>query len=171
MPGALLTEIRDVHDAQLLTALREQSSRKILYRTPLVKIPGIVASAAFADGDAVGVKFNIGVPTSGTITTTLLSDLDDEGLSLAFILFDDDFDGGTDNSAFDMTDANELKYCGFLTVSNFQALNDNQLGQSSTVLDYVAPTGRLWVQAVARGAVNIGVSTDYGISLILEDHS
>jgi len=166
-----IQEVKDVRDDGVRLAILEQSSRKRLYRTPHQNIPGVVAGVAYADGEAIGVKFSVPVPPVGTITTTLLTDLDKEALAVAFLLFDDDFTGGTDNSAFDMADADKLKYCGFVTVSGFQSLSDNAVGQSTTVLDYVAPKGLLYVQAVARGAQNLTASTDYGVSFILEDHS
>ena len=165
------TRTPDVHDHSVETAILEQRSHKDLRRTPFQVVPGVVASVAYADGDALGTKFRVPVSSSGTITLTLVSDLDKEALSIAFLLFDDDFAGGTDNSAFDKADADRDKFIGFLTVSSFQSLNDNAVGQSATVLDFVAPKRELFVQAVAKGAQNLTKSTDYGVSFVYEDHS
>ncbi len=161
----------NVYDDKVRQAILEQTSRKRLYRTPHITVPGCAPGVAYADGDALGIKFTVPVPEFGTITQTNLTDMDKEALAVALLFFDDDFDGGTDNSAFDMTDADKVKFVGFITVSNFQSLSDNALGQSSTIMDFVAPKRRLYVQAVARGAQNLTASTDYGVSFIYEDHS
>ena len=142
-----------------------------LIRTPHQVVTGVISGAAYADGDALGTRFTVSVPTAGTIRTVLLTDMDKEALSVSMLMFDKAFDGGTDNAAFDLTDNDREAWVGSLSVTNFESLNDNALGLARGAWDYVAPQGQIWIQALTRGAQNLSAGTDYGVSFVIEDHS
>jgi len=169
--GRGVVKIQDVYDDDVRQAILEQTSRIKLVDTVFTTIPGVVSGAAYADGDALGLQFAFGVPTSGTITRVLLGDMDKEALAVELLLFRDAFTGGTDNSAFDMADADRTKVIGPITVTSFTQYNDNALGHKELAYDYVAPNGLLYVQAITRGVQNLSASTDYGVQMTIEDHS
>lgn len=145
-------------------------ARRRLHRTPHQIVPQ-VGTGAHADGDALGSRFTISVPTSGTIVTAILTDLAAQALPVSFLLFDKAFDSGTDDSAFDLTDGDREAFIGTVSVSTFESLNDNALGTARGSWDFVAPQGVLWVQGISRGATDTDAAGDYGVSFIYEDHS
>lgn len=150
---------------------RPLESRKILVRTPHQVIPGLAPSAAYASGDALGVRFVIDVPTQGTIVTAHLTDMAKQDALVTLVLFDNTFTSGTDNAAFDMTDADAPYYIGKIDISSYADFNDNSVASARGAWDYVAPEGRLWVQAVVYGTPTLAAATDIGVSLVIEDHS
>lgn len=133
------------------------------YITPIFSIPGIVTGAAYADLDAMGVAFSIAVPYSGVIQTAIYYDLDDEGLQLDLWLLDSQPAIQTDNSALAFTDSDlqkvipgsPLRFTTFADAANGQTSSLSNIGAG-----YCNPTRRLWIQAQARGALNIAASSE-----------
>ncbi len=134
-------------------------------------IPGMHTGSAYASGDALGTKFEIIVPTVGVIVAAYLTDMDKEELAVDFLAFNDDFVGGTDDSAFDLSDADRHRIAVPLTISSYMSFNDNSLGYWTGARAYLAPEGKLYIQAITRGAQNLTALTDYALSLVIEDHS
>ena len=140
------------------------------FKTPFVTLPG-VAVAAHANGDALGTKFVVTVPSSGTLQAAILPDMAKQSLQVDFILFTADFTGGTDDAAFDMADADRVNLAGFISVSSFADFNDSSVGLTrSWGLDYVAPLGMFYVQAVARGAITPAAVDDFSVSFIINSN-
>lgn len=170
MKAVLVNDQHDGTAAEITADGRLKVDAQITY--PLwgsdwVPIPGLSA-VQYAAGDALGIKFSIAVPTSGTIQTALVTDLADQASLTDFILFDADFTGGTNNSAYDMTDADRAKFVGFVQVSTYSSFNDNAVGQAKGIgLDYIAPQGRLYVQAVTRGTPTYAIA-DAQLKLLIE---
>ena len=142
-----------------------------VHATPWVAIPGIGAAAAFADEDAFGTVFQFDVPTSGIIQSALVVDEDDEALAVDLVLFRDEITSGTDNSAYAPTRTDLLNFEGYVRLGTRGGVSGATLGNNDGIAKaYVAPKGRLWVQAVARGALNIAADKAYYVSLrILAD--
>ena len=141
-----------------------------VFRTPITTIPGVVPSVAYASGDAVGTKFTLEVPIRGTIDQAILIDQDKEQILLCLYLFNGDFDGGTDNSAFDMTDGNATRLLAVIPMGMFYATSDNAVGFVSDLgIVYLAPQGLLYIQAVTRGVPNLTAATDYAVGLVIRE--
>lgn len=124
-------------------------------------IPGIGTGVAYADGDALGtlIEFPNVVRArrrSGTLMAALYYDLDDEGLTVDLHLFAQSITSGTDNSAYDPSDAEVRAYVGTVTFTTFSNLGSNQVSAVSNIgLDFVLEGTSLYGQAVARGALNV----------------
>lgn len=141
------------------------------YTTARLEIPGVVPAVAFTDKDAFGTIFAIDVPKSGIIQSALWFDLDDEGLAMDVWLFREPFTPTTDNAAFAISDADLLKVEGVISfaTTDFRDAANNQLAHRGGIaISYVAPDGRLYCQAVARGAVDIaaGKSPQFSMRII-----
>lgn len=135
-------------------------------RTPPRPVPGIAPSVAYAAEDALGTKFTIPVPPKGIILSALLIDTDDNTDEIDFLLFDRDFTGGTDNSAFTLAAGDHEALIGVFAIDTFKAVNGDQIGVANNIgLAYSAPEGVLNIQAVTQGTQNFGSGT--GVSLIL----
>lgn len=138
------------------------------FQTPVTTIPGLHAGSAYASGDALGTRFSLAVPVYGTFVDTPLQDLDKEELQVDFFVFNRDFTGGTDDSPFAPADADLDACIGVIAVSTFFSANASSMGQASNLpKDYIAPSGRLWFQAVTRGAPNLTAVTDYKVSFVI----
>lgn len=138
------------------------------FATPLTTIPGIGAGAAYAAGDAFGDKFTLNVPHSGVIHTALMLDKDDEGIETELVLFAGDFTAAVDNAVFSVTDADMEGFVGTISFTVFKNFGANQVSTVSAIgLTYVAPQGRLWVQAVTRGAPNIAAANIPMVRLLI----
>ena len=129
-------------------------------RTAVFSPTGIGTGAAYADKDAMGtVAGSIIVPTQGTIETAKYFDLDDEGLQVDLWLFESAPADQTDNAAFSLTDA-ELQTV--IDVISFASFSDAANGQFSIRRAlgtcYTSPTGLIYFQLQARGALNIAAS-------------
>lgn len=136
--------------------------------TEFTTIPGIVTGIAYASGDAFGAKFTIDVPHSGVIHTALMLDKDDEGLETELVLFRGDFVATADNSAFAVTDADLQDFVGTISFTVFKNFDANQVCTVSALgLAYKAPQGKLWIQAVTRGAPNIAAASLPMVKLVI----
>lgn len=127
-------------------------------QTPMV-IPGIGTGAAYAAGDCLGTLFEIEVPASGVIYSGTYWDLDDEAILTDFRIFKTKVTSGTDNAAWSPTDTAMLSFITNLSFFNF---TDDINSQTSELVNigkaYTAPQGKLWVQAVTRGAPTIAAA-------------
>ena len=136
------------------------------FHTSMLVVPGIVSGAAYAAGDAMGTKFAFKAPEVGVLRKVACVDQDKEGIAF-YILFwsSSRIDGGTDNSAFDMTDSNSEVFQGFIEVSTFAALSDNSVAMEGDLyMPFVAPDGLLTAQLVTRGAPNFTAPTDMRVA-------
>ena len=118
---------------------------------------GIVTGAAYADLDAMGtIAFRLKVPKSGIIQSAIYYDLDDEGLQVDLWLLDERPDAQTDNAALAHSDADLLKVIDVIQFAGFRDAANGQVSpQDGLGIAYVAPSGWLYMQLQARGALNI----------------
>jgi hypothetical protein len=131
-----------------------------VWRSDLITIPGVGAASAYTSGDAFGTAFALqGVPPSGTITSVVFLDYDDEGITKDLALFSAPFTGTADNAAFAPSDDDLRNLLGVVRISSFRDFSVNQVGQAIPALWY--DTGRpevgetLYGQFVTRGTDNI----------------
>ena len=132
-----------------------------LTSTPVQTIPGIVAGAAYASGDAFGEKFSLRVPKQGVISTFVFIDKDDEGITKELIILNRDFTAVADNAVFDISDDSLVNSVGVIDIDavDFRDLGSNQIATITPALWYEAPTGSLYCQFVTRGADNIAAGS------------
>lgn len=144
-------------------------SAKVLgatYSVGPITIPGIGAAAIYADLDAFGTKFWVDVPKSGVIQSAIMYDVDDEGITTELWLFNADFTETADNAAFEVSDADLVKSEGVISIATFHNAANNQVGRvDGLAKSYVAPSGRLWIQAVTRGTPTIAAGQSPMIAL------
>ena len=144
-----------------------------IYKSPVIKVPGIGAASAYAAADAFGTKVVInGLPNQGTISDVIFIDKDDEGIVKELVLFDHDFTGTADNSAFAPTDADLENLVGVVSISNFYNYSVNQVGRATPALFYSTDPrspGRLYGQFVTRGADNIAAGSEPLFFLVVVD--
>ena len=136
---------------------------------PYMVIPGLHITTAYGSGDALGTKFSIDVPVWGGFREVRLKDLAKQSLQVDFLVFDRDFTGGTDDSAFDMADGDDP--IGVLSVTTFFDQNDNSYGHKAADLEYYVPDGRLYLQAVIRGTPTLASLKDYQVSFLILDNN
>lgn len=146
-----------------------QTARRYV-QTPFVRVPQPAAGVAYGDEDAFGTKFVIDVPKSGTVVTALAIDQDDEDINVDLMLFNDDFTSGTDNDPFAPSLSTILKYAGNVTLSTRKGVSGLTVTVNPNIqLAYSAPKGKLWVQAIARGAINMAAGTNYYVALVIAE--
>lgn len=157
-------EVRVSPEGLLLTGGR-------IFVTPYVPIPGIGAAVEYANEDAFGTRFQFAVPTSGIIQATLVLDDDDENISVDLLLFSSAPATGTDNDAYAPSTNDLRRLEAVLNLGVRYGVNGATIGYNpGLAVPYSAPDGVLWVQAVARGALNIAAGKTYQVALrILAD--
>ena len=139
-------------------------------QTPFVMVPGIVAGVAYGDEDAFGTRFIVDVPKSGTIVTALAIDEDDEDINVDLMLFNDTFTSGVNNDPFAPSLTDILKYAGDVTLSTRKGVSGVTVTVNSNLQHaYSAPKGKLWVQAIARGAINMAAAKNYYVALVIAE--
>ena len=127
-----------------------------IFATPWTIVPGIGAGVAYADKDAFGTLFLFDpVPKSGIIMTALMTDIDSEDINVDLFLFNAEITTGTDNSAFNQNAFELTAYEGIVTLATRKNASTMYGNNDNLHKAYVAPEGKLWVQAVARGAIDI----------------
>ena len=124
--------------------------------------PNIATGAAYAANDAIGGMQEIDVPVSGVIQSANYWDRDDEGLQVDIAICSERFATSiADNAAFSLLDEDTLKV---IHVISFSSFTDFINGQMSSVVSigkaYYAPSGKLYIQAIARGALNIAAGSE-----------
>ncbi len=157
-------EVRVSPEGLLLTGGR-------IFATPYVEIPGIGAAAEYADEEAFGTRFQFAVPKSGIIQATLVLDEDDENITVDLLLFSSAPTTGTDNSAY-APSVNDLRRLeAVLNLDVRYGVSGATIGYNpGLAVPYSAPDGILWVQAIARGALNIAANKTFQVALrILAD--
>jgi hypothetical protein len=137
--------------------LKAQSQDKIYSIPELpVEIPGITFGDALDAGDALGTPLPLIVPKRGILYSATFWDMDDDGFQVDLEIFKEPIAAVAWDSAYAPTDAEMMN---FVTELNFVAFDDHGAAQTSQIknigLAYTAPLGKLWIQAVARGASNI----------------
>lgn len=143
-------------------------------QTQWVSIPGLTA-AAYADEDAFGTKFVIDslmdgspFPKSGVIQTLLVVDEDDEDIDVDLFLYTKDIVSGTDNAAYAPTILDTLQLVGVVRNATRRGVSGVTIGNNDTIAKaFVCPNRKLFVQAVARGALNIAANTPYYVSMVM----
>jgi hypothetical protein len=140
-----------------------------VFDTGAIIIPGVATGVAYASGDALGTQIAFTVPQSGLIQGAVFVNQSAQSIALDIILFKDFFDGGTDNAAFDMTDANYVRLIGGISISTFFSFNDNVYAQAFNLgIPYnLGDKNLLWVQAVIRGIVTAVAVSDYTLRLLI----
>lgn len=135
-----------------------------VYRSPLIKVPGLTLGGAYEAADAFGTMITIsGLPNEGVITNVFYFDYDDEGITKELVLFDEAFVEAANDAAFDITDADLRKVIGVINIATFRNYSLNQFGQATPALYYatdVRTPGTLYGQFVTRGADNIAAGSE-----------
>lgn len=165
---ALLTGRSD-HGADEIAHVSEHGAvrtAKRIVATSWVLVPGTSAASAYADEDAFGTRFTLDVPRSGVITSAMAIDEDDEDLDVNLFLFREDITSGTDNSAYAPSTSDLLKLEAIINLDLRYGVSGATLGYNpGLVVPYIAPAGLLWVQAVARGALNLAAGKRWFVAL------
>ncbi len=136
-----------------------------------VQVPGIGTGSAYADGDAFGSLIKLSDvfrsdKRSGTIVKVVLYDLDDEGLPVDFVFFRRSVTATADNSAFAISDTDNLASVGFISVTDFRNWGNNQLGQNITDrLWCTSDSTDLYLLLVIRGAANVAAGSEPWITV------
>ena len=160
---------RQVDGATLIQVAGDVLTVGRKFCTGYLQLPRMTAAVLYTTGDAVGGKFIIPVPLSGTIEVAVLLDKDDEGLAMDLAIFTKNFVAAADNDAFTVTDQ-ELE--GFLATISFATFSNFATNQVSTVanmgLDYIAPERRLYCQMIARSGPTIAADNFPMVSLTIK---
>lgn len=140
--------------------------------TDHVRIPGIVAGAAYTSGDAMGEPFWIDLKGArkGLIVGMLVGDLDKESLGFDLLLFANLPEATTDNAELDLSDNDRGNSRGYISITagDYIALKTSSLGQvRDWSLPFDAPEGRIAAMAVTRGAPNYTAANDLSVALVL----
>jgi len=141
--------------------------------TGWITVPGIVAGAAYASGDAVGTRFAVPVgASSGFVQAVSVFDLDKESLAFDVFLFTEPFTPTADNAAMDVADDDRHKFLGHVgvTAADYAALNDSSVATVANVnLPFVLPgTQVLHAQLVTRGTPNYAGSQDLSVRFLVQ---
>ena len=125
-----------------------------------VEIPGITAANALEIGDCMGTPFKIQVPKSGIIISSLMLDLDDEGVEINLELFKDDITVIGDDNAWAPTDADLLHFVAEIAFASFDDHINNQTSEVKRIdKAYSIKDGVFTIQAVTRGEPNIAAGS------------
>lgn len=136
-----------------------------VYDTGPIEIPGITA-AAYLALDAMGARFEVPVPKSGTIEAARFYDLSDQGLGMKLWMFKSAFTATADNSPLAPSDSDLLNFEGAISFSNFHDGNTGQVASEDALgISYVAPKGVLYCQMQCLGAPTISAAAFPKISL------
>lgn len=144
--------------------------KTLMVNTPVQKVPGIVAAAAYADEDQIGTQFQIPVPKEGIILGAHSIDEDDESIAFNLLLFSAPLqDVVADNAPFLLTPGPDYdKFIGAILIDTFINISAMNLGNETNVnLPYVAPVGNLTVVVVTTGTPTYAANADLFISLQL----
>lgn len=138
--------------------------------TRRVKVPGIGYASAYAAGDAFGTSFVFPAlfraeKPSGTITSVVIHDLDDENIQLDVPLFIAPFTATADNSAFAPSDNDNLNCRGVISVTTFSNWANNGLGEWNGSKWINTVDGNIYTQIVAQGAPNIAAGKEPWIEI------
>ncbi|MCK9602593.1 MAG: hypothetical protein M0R06_26335 [Sphaerochaeta sp.] len=141
--------------------------------TRLVKVPGITADAAHADGDALGTMITFpdvfrAERCSGVIVGAFILDLDNEGLQVDLPIFTRAFTATADDSAFTPSDTDMLACRAVLEIYTFSNWGANQFGRWVDNPIWInGESVNLYTQVVARGAINIAAGADPYVGIVV----
>lgn len=138
------------------------------FKTAVTTPPNVSLASAYQALDALGTVFAFDVPESGVILSAVYYDLDDEGLQVDLLLFDESPRQQVDNGAVSMPDTEVTKAIGRIQFTTFADLAISQFSTVTNVgLAYTAAGGKLWAQAVAQGALNIAAGALPAFRLVI----
>lgn len=130
-----------------------------------------VGTDIYAQGDALGTKFELSVPDRGIIRGITVTDVDDEAsITVNVWIFESEPTGIAANSAFALTDADlELVQAIHLIDVDFNAINGFAKFEQ-TAIPYVTKGGRLWCQCELEGSATptFAATTDVKIRMFVE---
>jgi hypothetical protein len=142
-----------------------------LWTTDNTTVPGI-NNVQYGTGDAFGTKIALtGLPEHGIIKTISLTDLADQDAAFDLILFDADITSGTNNSAYDMADADASKILGHIAIvaGNYSSFADNSMAtQNGIDIAYILDGGAMTIQCVARGTPTYAAAGDVVFRLTID---
>ncbi len=131
-----------------------------------IAIPGIGAGAEGAL-DAMGIQFTISVPKRGVIISSTYYDLDFESTQVNVHLFNRKVTAIADNDAWTLSDGDApylvktLEFVSYITHSNTVYIFDlTNIGKA-----YIAPSGKLWVQAQCMVICTIAVAPLFSLQI------
>ena len=121
------------------------------------KIDLEVLTAAYANGDAVGQKFELDGAAlrpkgGGIIQSMTLVDKDDDGVEVDVVLFDDDFSATTDGSSMNISDEDANKLIGTVNLATYKDQGDVKTATASNIqLGYSCKSKSIFGQLITRG--------------------
>ena len=125
-----------------------------------VEIPGTTASA-YGAGNALGSMIEFTVPRRGVIYYATMLDPSNQGLEVDLPLFASPFTQTADHSAFAMTAGNARagRMIGQLKFSTFTAYGSVKWAELNPYLEYYAPSGIIYSQALSVGTPTYAAGT------------
>lgn len=154
--GEELPLIKTLQSGISLASPVRVETKTVSVPTNPVQIKGITPADALDVDDVMGNITIVKVPKSGVIYSATLWDIDDEGLQIDLEIFKENIVQIANDAAWDPSDSDILH---FITEVAFVSFDDHISSQTSEVTNigkaYTAPKGKLFIQAVARGASNI----------------
>ncbi len=148
-----------------------------MLRSYQVRAAGL-SNTLYTTGDQMGTEmvFALGDVTSnstGYIVGARISDLEDEVTATDLLIFTAPATPAADNAAASFADADADRLVGAISVSTIQDLALNKIAvwdAPGNGMPFVAPTGRLYVNMVARGAPpGYSSATALLVTLLIEE--
>ncbi len=148
---------------------------KTVKKGPLLIATG--ANSAYTALDIFGDKFKLeGIPKSGIIQGLQIFDAGDQLSSTNSInvwLFNADFAVGTDNAAFDVTDADMAGKLETVVLidSFFDAINSKVGREDNLGIAYTAPSGSLWgiCQSISTPTIAAGEQALLSVYILADE--
>lgn len=158
-------------------SLRQDSAQMGGFTVDLTVVPAVSASPNYTSGDVMGTQTEIvnagrltgsgqSVDTRGIIQSVMISDKAEQSLNLDVFFFNAEPATGTytDNAAFALDDADALLCIGVAEVTTWvDGGSGSDVGFATNLgfaFDIGSGNGSIWVILVARGAHNLGSTTD-----------
>ena len=171
-------------------SLRQDQAQMGGFTVDLTVVPVVSASPDYTSGDVMGAKTEIvnagrlsstdasgqSVNSRGVIMSVVISDKAEQSLDIDVLFFKAEPSTGTytDNGAFALDDADALLCIGVAHVTDWtDGGSGSDIGFDSNLgfaFDLGAANASLWIIVVARGAHNLGSTSDFQIRVgILAD--
>lgn len=138
--------------------------------TRLVKVTGLTTGSAYTSGDVFGDVLTFhnvfrSEKNSGTIVRVVLIDLDAEGLAVELPIYNRKITAGTNDSAYDVSDADGMFCETTIPITTFYNYGGWQVGKWTGTEWVVSTDCNLYTQLCTRGAQNIAAGSEPWIKL------
>ena len=154
--------IGNLEETERIAKSVEGVSYTVIVACPVapIGIPGIVTGAGHITGETLGTIVQVAVPKRGIIISATYYDLDYEGTQVDLEIFNHSITQVADAATWTLSDIDVLY---FITEVNFFVLDLHIASATSEVKNigkaYVAPEGRLYIQAVCRATCDIATGS------------